>query len=154
MLAIAGRVKARSAAALRSFNLTIGGKLSIGFGVLLLLLVITGLILERSLRTIDANLIEITEVEEPESAAASEMEISLIGTGFAVFGYLNNRDPQYLQRIQDDAQDFAQFQQQFHELTEGHDETENTLAADIDRGYERFVALADTLISIEDEKAV
>ncbi|MCH8901770.1 MAG: hypothetical protein IIC88_05670, partial [Chloroflexi bacterium] len=48
MLAIAGRVKARSAAALRSFNLTIGWKLSIGFGVLLLLLVITGLIIDRS----------------------------------------------------------------------------------------------------------
>ena len=153
MLAMARRVKARSAAALRSFNLTIGWKLSIGFGVLLLLLVITGLILERSLRTIDANLREITEVEEPESAAASEMEINLIGTGFAVFGYLNDRDPQHLQQIEDDGQDFAQFQQQFYELTQGHDETENTLAADIDRGYERFTALADTLISIEDEQA-
>ena len=153
MLAIAGRVKARSAAALRSFNLTIGWKLSIGFGVLLLLLVITGLILERSLRTIDTSLREITEIEEPESAAASEMEITLIGTGFAVLGYLNDRDPQYLQRIEDDARDFAQFQQQFHELTLGHDEKENTLVADIDRGYERFVALADTLTRIEDEQA-
>ena len=153
ILTIAGRVKARSAAALRSFNLTIGWKLSIGFGVLLLLLVITGLILERSLRTIDADLREITEVEEPESAAAFEMEINLIGTGFAVFGYLNDRDPQYLQRIEDDAQDFARFQQQFHELSQGRDEQENTLATDIDRGYERFIALADTLISIEDEQA-
>ena len=69
MLAMAGRVKERSAAALRSFNLTIGWKLSIGFGVLLLLLVITGLIIDSSLRTIDADLREITEVEEPESSA-------------------------------------------------------------------------------------
>ncbi|MCH7836932.1 MAG: EAL domain-containing protein [Chloroflexi bacterium] len=152
MLAIAGRVKARSAAALRSFNLTIGWKLSIGFGVLLLLLVITGLIIDRSLRTIDANLSKITEVEEPESAAASEMEINLIGTGFAVFGYLNDRDPQYLQRIEDDGQDFAQFQQQYHKLSSGHQE--QNLAADVERGYERFTALADTLISIEDEQAV
>lgn len=153
MLAIAGRVRARSADALRSFNLTIGWKLSIGFGVLLLLLVITGLILERSLRTIDHNLREITEDEEPESAAASEMEISLIGTGFAVLGYLNNRDPQYLQRIEDDAQNFAQFQQQYHELS-ADSQQEEKLAADIDRGYERFAALADTLVSIEDEQAV
>ncbi len=153
MLAIAGRVKARSAAALRSFNLTIGWKLSIGFGVLLLLLVITGLIIDRSLRTIDANLSKITEIEEPESAAASEMEINLIGTGFAVFGYLNDRDPQHLQQIEDEAEDFGRFQQQFYELTQGHDEEENALAAEVARGYERFTALADTLISIEDEQA-
>ena len=100
-------------------KLTVSRKLWLGFGVPLLLLIGGGVVLERSIRTIDANLKEITEFEEPKRAAALEMETNVIGTGFAVLRYLDDRDPAQLARIEDDAADFAHFQQPYHDLTRG-----------------------------------
>ncbi len=131
-------------------RLTVGRKLWLGFGVLILLLVVTGLLIDRSMVTIDENLRDITEVEEPESAAAFEMEISLLATGFAVLGYLHDRDPQHLERIGADAENFSRFQQQYHELAEAQgSELEASLADQVDEGYLEFIALANRLIGIE-----
>ena len=132
------------------FRLTIGRKLWLGFGVLILLLVVTGLLIDRSMVTIGENLRDITEVEEPESAAAFEMESSLLGTGFAVLGYLHDRDQQHLDRIAADAENFTKFQQQYRDLTRtAGNELEAGLADRVDEGYLQFIALANRLIRIE-----
>ena len=56
-------------------RMTIGAKLMIGFGSLLVILLTTGLVVNRNLRTIEKDLTEITTVEEPTRAAAYEMKI-------------------------------------------------------------------------------
>ena len=65
-------------------RLTIARKLLLGFGSLLAIFLITGLVVNSNFRTIGKDLKEITEVEEPTSAAAYEMEINVIGTGLGL----------------------------------------------------------------------
>ena len=56
-------------------RLTIARKLLLGFGALLAIFLITGLVVNANVCTIEKDLTEITTVEEPTSAAAYEMEI-------------------------------------------------------------------------------
>ena len=65
-------------------RLTIARKLLLGFGSLLAIFLITGLVVNANVRTIEKDLTEITTVEEPTSAAAYEMEINVIGTGLGL----------------------------------------------------------------------
>lgn len=132
----------------RQLRLTLARRLWLGFGLLSLVLLISVVVVERNMAVVDKNLTAIIETDEPQSAAAYEMEINLIGTGFAVLGYLHDRDPAHLERIEDDARDFDRFQARYHELAEG--ELEKELAAAVDQGYAQFTALADDLIRIED----
>ncbi len=132
-------------------GLTVSQKLWLGFGVLLLLLLAGGIVIELSTRTIDANLKEITEIEEPESAAAFEMETNISDTGFAVIAYHHDRDPAYLARIEDNAADFAHFQQQYEDLTlQDENVAELSLSARIDEGFTEFSSLARDLIVLAD----
>ncbi len=73
-------------------RLNISTKLWLGFGVVLLVLAISGAVSIVQLGGIGGSLREITEVEEPTSEAAYEMEINLIGTGFGVLLYLEDHD--------------------------------------------------------------
>ncbi len=97
-------------------RLTIARKLLLGFGSLLVILLTTGLVVNRKLRTIEKDLTEITTVEEPTSAAAYEMEINVIGTGLGVLKYLDTGDPRYRLRVEKDEADFERFKAQFDRL--------------------------------------
>ena len=138
----------RSVAKDSQVRLTLARRLWLGFGLLSLILLVSVVVVEWNMGVVDRNLTAIIEVDEPESAAAYEMEINLIGTGFAVLGYLHDRDPAHLERIEDDARDFDRFQARYNEVAEG--ELEKSLAVEVDRGYTEFTALADDLIRIED----
>ena len=61
------------------------------------------------LRLVEGKLAKIVDEEEPQSAAAYELEINLIGTGFAVLGYLHDHDPQHLDRIREDEAEFRSY---------------------------------------------
>ncbi|MCH7645972.1 MAG: hypothetical protein IH788_02095 [Nitrospinae bacterium] len=71
-------------------RLTIARKLLLGFGSLLAIFLITGLVVNANIRTIEKDLTEITMVEEPTSAAAYEMEINVIGTGLGLSIHAEN----------------------------------------------------------------
>ncbi len=99
-------------------KMTIGKKLGLSFGIVLLIFAISGLVTITQIRKIGKNLDEIIQVEEPTSAAAYEMEINLIGTGFGLLGYLEDRDTKHLERISGDIDDFGRFQKQYSDLVE------------------------------------
>ena len=99
-------------------KLTVVAKLGIGIGTLLVLILISGLVSLWQNEFIESKIREITEVEEPTSAAAFEMEINLLGTGFALVAYLHDHDPAHLERIAKDEADFEHFQRRYHELAE------------------------------------
>ena len=80
-------------------RITIRKTLGIVVGGLLLLMVLVAVGSYLQLRLIEGKLAKIVDEEEPQSAAAYELEINLIGTGFAVLGYLHDHDPQHLDRI-------------------------------------------------------
>jgi len=124
--------------------------LGLGIGLLLALFLIAALVAYTQLRSLEQKLRQVTEIEEPAGSAALEMEINLIGTGFALLGYLHDHDPLHLQRLRDDQSDFEKFLRQYHELAQTQEY--RTLGLKVDQGYTRFRALADRLIRIEDEQ--
>ncbi len=130
-------------------KMTIGKKLGLGFGIVLLIFVISGSVTVSQLRGIKENLYNIVEVETPTSAAAYEMEINLIGTGFGVLGYLNDRDPVHLQRIKDDTEDFEEFKGKYLELAYAD---EKKLGLALGERYDDYMKLANKIIALEDNQ--
>lgn len=83
----------------RIMRWTIGRQAALGVSSLLGLFLLVALVSLFQSRDVDARIKEITEVEEPTSAAAYEMEINAIGTGMGVLKYLDTGDPRYRQRV-------------------------------------------------------
>ena len=132
-------------------RLTIGRKLGLGIGTLLSLFLVVGLVAYTQTRFIDETIREITEIEEPTSAAAYEMEINLIGTGFGVLGYLQDRDPAHRERVADDERDFERFMAQYDDLVET--EQGKQLGAKVKAKYQTFKSRGDDLMRIKDDSA-
>ena len=78
----------------------IGIKVALGLGLLLSLFVIAAIVSLLQARIVDVKVREITEVKEPTSAAAYEMEINVIGTGLGVLKYLQTGDEIHRQSVQ------------------------------------------------------
>ena len=131
-------------------RLTIKNKLTWVIGFLLGLFGLFGLFSYLQIVKINSKVREITEIAEPTSAAAYEMEINLIGTGFGLLGYLYDHDPKHLERIIKNEIDFETFQAKYHELAETSKGKEWGIM--VDRGYEKFRDLAEELITIEDQQ--
>ncbi len=88
-------------------------KLGLGFGALLLILVITALVVMGRLDLLEQRLQEITAFAEPASAAAYEMEIGVAGLGLTVLRYLEAPTPELRERMASHARDFGRAREQF-----------------------------------------
>jgi len=130
-------------------KITVGKRLGIGFGVVLLILAISGVTTVTLLGVIDKNRHKIVEVEEPTSDAAYEMEINLIGTGFGLLGYFNDRDPLHLERIEKDVDDFTRHHKKYLGLAW---EDERAFGVMLGKMYTEYKDLAYKLIALEDEQ--
>ena len=73
-------------------NLSIGRKLALGFGVLVLILAISGGINYFQIGRINNDVIELAESELPLEQAVTEMEIAIQGTALAVLNFVRNHD--------------------------------------------------------------
>jgi len=129
---------------------TVGKKLAVSFGILLFIMVLSGFIVITQLGSIKANLNEIVNVANPISAAAYEMEINLIGTGFGLLGYLEDRDPEHLDRIKGDIKDFREFQNIHNTLSTTIKSKE--LSVQINEKFMRYTQLAYKIINLEDDQ--
>ena len=98
--------------------MTIARKLGLGFGILILLFVVAGLIVGMRLGTISANLNEVTNTEEPSLSAAYEMEVNLVETNQAVLTYLQTGQPQSRRQAADAMADFERAQDSYEELAD------------------------------------
>ena len=131
-------------------HITIRTKLGIVVFSLLLLMVLVAVGSYLQLRLIEGKLAKIVDEEEPQSAAAYELEINLIGTGFAVLGYLHDRDQQHLDRIREDAAEFRSYLEDYGRMAET--EAEFSFHSTVGQGYDRFVSLAWEMVKLEDEQ--
>lgn len=104
--------------------MTIARKLGLGFGLLILVFVVAGLVVEWRLGTIGENMDEVVNVEQPSLAAAYEMEINSVEINQGVLAYLRTGQPRYKRQAQDAMADFERAQSRYEEL------------ADTDRGRE------------------
>jgi hypothetical protein len=85
---------------------------------------LTMLIIYRGIAVLNRSWQVVRHVEEPTSAAAYEMEINVLGTGFGVLKYLDTRDPRYRDRVEDDTGDFARFHAQYLSLADSEKDEE------------------------------
>ncbi len=98
--------------------MTIARKLLIGFGILILIFLVAGLIISISARSVENNLQEIVEVEEPTRAASFEMEINTVEISQDVLNYLDTGEQQYRDKFVDNQADFEEFKARYDELVE------------------------------------
>jgi len=129
---------------------TVGRKLAVGFGIVLFIMILSGFIVISQLGSMKTNLNEIVNVATPVSAAAYEMEINLIGTGFGLLGYLEDRDPEHLDRIKEDIKDFKEFQN-IHN-TRSTTIKSKELSVQINERFTRYTQLAYKTIDLEDDQ--
>jgi PAS domain S-box-containing protein len=123
-------------------------KLWLGFGTLIALLAIIGVVTASLLAVLAGDLNQITSVEEPTSTAAYEMEINAIGTGQAVVSYLETGDPELRRRFAKDVADFEQFKARYDDLADTPERKEagGRLAA----LFREYKALGETLMDRQD----
>ncbi|MGH8670528.1 MAG: EAL domain-containing protein [Burkholderiales bacterium] len=131
-------------------RLSITKKLGLSFGAILALLAVAGASHLIANNAIKGSLVEFFGTDIPTSSAAYEMEINLLGTGFELLGYLNDRDPGRLERIKEDQGDFERFQTQYLERATTPKAKQLGLAAQ--QGYAEFKTLAGQIIEIENTK--
>lgn len=95
---------------------------------------------------------EVSDIEEPTSAAAYEMEINVLGTGMGVLSYLNTKAPQAREQVEKDRADFEKFCSQYNRLAK----TKNAkdLGKKIDVFYQDFIFLGKTLMDKKDKQEV
>lgn len=129
---------------------TIARKLAASFGIVLFIMILSGVIVITQLGAIKANLHKIVDNSNPTSDAAFEMEINLIGTGFGLLGYLEDRDQGHLDRINEDISEFRQYHKIHNDLSKTLKSKE--LSVQINDQFKRFTKLADKIIIIEDEQ--
>ena len=98
--------------------MTIAHKLWLGFGTLVLMLVLASLVIYFGERAVDEALREIAEVEEPTRAASYEMEINIVEIGQDVLDYLETGDPEYRERFANNRADFERFKARYDALAD------------------------------------
>jgi signal transduction histidine kinase/CheY-like chemotaxis protein len=125
------------------------GKLWLGFGLLLALLVGTGLFVAHRLASIERSLVTIMAVQEPATAATYEMAVNVISTRATVLHYVTVGDSTDLSKIVALDREFRDFKTRFDLVT--RTPTSRELAARIDDAYQQFHLLGDTLIRASDQ---
>lgn len=127
---------------------TIGRKLTLGFGILLLFLIMIGFVSYFEAQTVIRDIQEITDKAEPKTAAAFEMEIHAIETEINILNYLFNTDPQARANIVKNDQDFKKFHNEYLQLlnnNQGNDPGE-----DIAKIYEELQPTGISLMNAKD----
>jgi len=123
---------------------TIGKKIGVSIAVMLTVSIgVMLLVLDGLYRVKDA-LRQVSEIHEPLSAAAYEMEINVLGTGLGVMKYLETGHPQYRARVGKDKDDFAAFYAEFDRLVE--ESAGKVLAQTLKQSFEEFLAIGETLM--------
>ncbi|MCH9053849.1 MAG: MCP four helix bundle domain-containing protein, partial [Proteobacteria bacterium] len=126
------------------------GKLWLAFGLLVLVLGISGLVSYRSIQRIDRNLRQIVAVEEPLEQAVLEMEINAGETARAVLDYVRDLEPKHIEAMRDSEADFERFAADFERLAETDEE--RRLGREVAGLYGEFKALGDEIVALADRR--
>lgn len=131
-------------------NWTIGKKLALGFGTLIFILVLTGLISQQSVHRINRDVRQLAEVKKPFEQSTLEMEIRIGDTVRGVLDYLRGRDPQAIQQIHDAAAEFKRQEDQYFKLADT--EEEKKLGGETVQKYEAMKTLGEETVALEDKE--
>jgi signal transduction histidine kinase len=121
---------------------TIGTKLGVGIGTMVMLCIAIGIVSYVQSRVVSGKIREITEVREPVNTAVHGMEASLEETALATLGFLSTADARFLRSFQTARGEFEQ-----------SDQTYGAAAGPVSgeqlrRGFTEFCALAADQIEL------
>ncbi len=125
-------------------------KLWLGFGLLFVLLITTGLFVAHRLTAIGRALSTIIAVREPASAATYEMQVNVLGTGLAVLEYVHTGDPAQRTRAAADFASFERFGIAYGRMARSA--AARALGPRIDEAYRSFRSFADSLMDLSDRQ--
>ena len=125
--------------------MTVARKLWIGFGLLLLIFVVAALLIVSSIMSIQRDLGNIKNVQEPARAASYEMEISMGGIGRDVRSYLTFGDPKYRDQAGKDEARFERYKDRYNSLVNTPDEKKRSDR--IDSLYNSYKATGESLMN-------
>lgn len=123
--------------------LTTAQKLWFGFGMLTGLLVLVCAALFIRVRSIDAQVGEMTQARQ-RAAAARELEINVVGFALAVSDYLRTGDSKFRAEADEDAADVDKYRAEYerHAVTDRHRE----MTAKFNADWRQFQMLGQTLL--------
>lgn len=124
-------------------------RLWLGFGTLLVILVLTVSGVLVWLRSMSGSLQDILKRGEPARQAVYEMDVHNSSTGLGVLNYLHTRAAGYRQRVADDAAQFRSAAEQYRRLTPSRED----LAQQISAVFEEYVLLGMKLMDQGDKEA-
>lgn len=131
-------------------RMTINRKLGVGFALLLLLFVVSGVIIDWVVRDVSGRLSRLRAIEEPTSEAAYEMEINTIGSGLSVLKYLETQDPYYKGKVRDDQGDFERNMFVYDSRANSREARE--AGRELAGLYDEYRGLGDDLMDTKDEQ--
>jgi len=124
------------------------GKLWLGFGLLFVLLVGTGLFFAHRLASIDRALVTIMAVQEPTTAATYRMSFNVVSTGTMVLNYLETGDQEHREAFDQNVAEFEQLSGRYARIARSSVSRE--LGRLIREAHQRFHSLGDSLMGFSD----
>ena len=128
----------------------VAGKLWLAFGLLVLILGVSGLVSYRSIQQIDRDLLRVVAVEEPLERAVLEMEINAGESARAVLDYVRDLAPEHIEAMRDSEADFERFAADFERLAETGEA--RRLGQEVAGFYGEFKALGDGIVALADRR--
>lgn len=130
--------------------MSIGRKLSVGFGLVLLLMFISSVVTLYSFYLINQQVSRLITVEQPLAEAVLEIEINVGETVQAILNYVRIGEATSLSLMQDSIADFNRFVAQAAQLAET--EEERQLLTRVEQIFGELTQLGDEAIVLKDEK--
>ena len=130
--------------------MSIARKLWLGFGILILILLLASLAVFFSERSTEESLNEIVNVEEPTRAASFEMEINTVEISRDALDYLETGDDSFRSRFANDQRDFEKALDRYNSLVDTPTGTKQ--GEMISSIYEGYIGLGAKLLKARDEQ--
>ena len=131
-------------------RLTVIYKIGLALAVVLLLGLMPVLMIFNGLKQLEQTVSQVTEIDEPISAAAYEMEINTISSGMAVLKYLETGEAEYRAQVAKHEANFGSFKAQYDRVV--GTETGKELGRKIAVLYQQFKTLGKILMDQKDQQ--
>ena len=128
----------------------VGVKLGLVMALLVALFMVAVLLSFLSAQMVDGKVRALTELGQPTSAAAYEMEVNVSGTGMGVLKYLETGDPIHRQQVARDEAGFERYQAQYDRLAQTARGKE--LGDRVSILYREYQTLGDSLMDQTDDR--
>ncbi len=96
--------------------ITIGTKLGLGIGILLMLCIIIGLVSYTQTREVRQKLGEVTQVREPLNSAVYSLENNVVETAFAALGHSATGDTKFRNALESSTRRFAETRGKYNDI--------------------------------------